>query len=142
MIHVRSTLRTLPTLGLALFAVLNSAAGPAASRSPERQRFHVTLKHAEPGVNDTIATSPTVIKLWFSESVPAASTSIRVTGATDREFAIGPVTVDAPAMSPAVVALSETLPPGTYDVAWHAMASDGHPSSGKYSFTIRSRDAR
>jgi methionine-rich copper-binding protein CopC len=100
------------------------------------------LKRAEPGVNDTIVASPKAIKLWFTESVGAASTSVRVTGPSDQTVAVGAVTVDEAPLSPAVVSVLATLAAGTYLVEWRAMAADGHPSGGKFSFVLRSAESR
>jgi methionine-rich copper-binding protein CopC len=99
--------------------------------------FHLALKRAEPGINDTLTASPAAVKLWFTQSVQAASTAMRVTAADGRVIQTGPITVDTARLSPAVAVVSEQLPAGTYTVAWKTMAADGHAISGKYSFTVR-----
>jgi len=125
-------------MAIAGVAMLTFARHNAAAATLSRAaRFHLALSRAEPGVNDTVKTSPPAIRLWFTESVEAASTAVRVTGPLDQAVAIGAVTVDAAPKAPAVVSVGETLKPGTYTVAWKAMASDGHPSSGKFTFTLR-----
>lgn len=109
-------------------------AGVSAASTSHR---HLALRRAEPGVNDTIATSPTTITLWFTESVKAAGTSVRLIAADEHALTLGAVTVDAAAKAPAVVPVSETLKPGAYVVQWKTMAEDGHPTSGKFSFVLR-----
>lgn len=100
-------------------------------------RFHLELSKAEPRKNDTLTVSPAAIKLWFSESVQPKAVSVRLTNPQRHAVALGTVTVDSAAKSPAVVTVPDSLAPGTYWVAWHALASDGHPGSGSFSFTIR-----
>lgn len=100
-------------------------------------RFHLELTRAEPGKSDTVAVSPAEIKLWFSESVRPKAVSVRLTSPQRKAVALGAVTVDTMPKSPAIVTVPATLEPGTYWVAWHALASDGHPGSGSFPFTVR-----
>ncbi len=106
-------------------------------RSAEASHFHLTLKRAEPAANDTVAASPSSIKLWFTESVTSSTVAVRLTDANDAVVKLGDVTVESAPLSPAVVPVTGTLAAGTYTVAWRAMADDGHPSNGKFSFTVR-----
>lgn len=100
-------------------------------------RFHLALSRAEPRINDTVTTSPAAIKLWFTESVQAAAVSVRLTGPQDHAIALSAVAVDTAAKSPAIVKVTEALAPGTYKVAWRALAGDGHPGTGFFVFAIR-----
>lgn len=134
--------RAVAVLAIATVPVLMAARQETASRMSPAPRFHLALKRAEPGMNDTIASSPKTLKLWFTESVTPAGTGIRVTGPQDHTVMIGAISVESAPLSPAVVSVSEPLAPGTYTVAWRAMADDGHPSMGKFSFTIRSTESR
>jgi methionine-rich copper-binding protein CopC len=36
--------------------------------------------------------------------------------------------------------LTETLPPGTYSVAWRAMAIDGHVLTEDFAFTVQAAE--
>jgi copper transport protein len=100
-------------------------------------RFHLELIRAEPAKGDTVSTSPAELKLWFSESVQPKAVSVRLSSPQRKLVVLGAVTVDSLPKSPAVVTVPTTLEPGTYWVAWHALASDGHPGSGSFSFTVR-----
>ncbi len=119
-------------VSLSLTAFTNSMNAPRV----ESARFHLALKRAEPAKNDTVTASPKTISLWFTESVTPAATSIRVM-AGDRMVKISDVTVEAAALSPAVVSVNETLAAGTYTVMWRAASGDGHPVNGKFGFTVR-----
>jgi methionine-rich copper-binding protein CopC len=114
-------------------------AAHATSASAAVARFHLALTKAEPKANDTVATSPTAIKLYFTESVKASATTVRVTGADAKIVAIGPVTVDTAAKAPAVVAVKQALAPGKYTVAWKVIGADGHPAEGTFAFTFRAK---
>ena len=103
-------------------------------------RFHLELTRAEPRKGDTVTVSPAELKLWFSESVQPKAVSVRLTSPQRKAVALGAVTVDSLPKSPAVVTVPTTLEPGTYWVAWHALASDGHPGSGSFSFTVRATE--
>lgn len=119
----------LPVVLLAIAPVLVQALPPTP--------FHLGLKRSEPGANDTLSVSPPAVKLWFTQSVQAGSTSIRLTASDNRVIRTGPVTVAAAALSPAVAKVSETLRAGRYTLAWKTMSADGHPTSGKFTFTVR-----
>jgi methionine-rich copper-binding protein CopC len=131
----RRTALVLALTGGALLAATHEVA--TAATTPANAGMHLGLKRAEPGANDTVSASPATLKLWFTQSVQAAGTSLRVTGAADHIVAIGDVSVEKAELSPAVVKVNETLKPGTYVVAWRTMAADGHPATGKFSFTVR-----
>ncbi|HEY4133349.1 MAG TPA: copper resistance CopC family protein [Gemmatimonadaceae bacterium] len=122
--------RVLAVSALAVAPLLGAATHAA-------NRFHLALKHAEPGVSDTVATSPKMLKLWFTESVSPATTGVRLMNAKEEVLKVGDVTVESSPMSPAVVAVPEKLGAGTYTVMWRAMADDGHPSTGKFTFTVK-----
>ena len=134
--------RTAVAALVATIAALSASHPSATASTIAASRFHLALKRAEPGVNDTVTASPALLKLWFTESVQAAATSVRLSGPGDHPVSIGEVTVDAAPLSPAIAKVGETLGAGTYVVAWKTMAADGHPSSGKFSFTIRAAEAR
>lgn len=120
------------TIGLAgaLVVLLSAFAAPVA-------RMHLALRRAEPGVNDTITTSPSTLKLWFTESIKAPVTAVRLTDAANHLVKLGNVTVDTAPRSPAVMRVDEPLKPGTYTVTWRTMSADGHPTNGKFAFTLR-----
>jgi methionine-rich copper-binding protein CopC len=136
----RRTAFTIAIVGASLLP--SSPRSATAAALPSADRFHLALSRAEPRVNDTVSVSPKVIKLWFTESVQSSGTSVRLTGPENHAITIGEVTVAAAAKSPAIVAVTEKLKPGTYTVAWKAMASDGHPNAGKFTFTLRAPSGR
>ena len=104
--------------------------------------FHAALLKAEPGKSDTVTTSPKTIKLWFSESVQLAVTTIRVAGPAAHSVVLGKATMDSAPKSPVVFPVTETLKAGKYTVSWKAMATDGHPSNGMFMFVVRDANTK
>ena len=80
-----------------------------AATPPSSARFHLALSKSEPAANDSVSTNPKTIKLWFTETVQAAATSVRAIGPDARAVTPGVVTVAAAAKSPAVATVNQTL---------------------------------
>jgi len=137
MLHTVTARRLLTAFALASAPALLTAFSATTPNPTEAARFHLTLKRAEPAANDTVAASPATIKLWFTESVTSTTVSVRLTDARNETVKLGDVSVESEPLSPAVVAVPGTLASGTYTVAWRAMADDGHPSNGKFTFTVK-----
>jgi methionine-rich copper-binding protein CopC len=131
------TRRVAVVLSLSAAIPLVAATNGNATERPHPNRFHLALTKADPKVNDTVSASPKTITLWFTETIKAAGTTVRLTGPGAKAVHVGAVTVASTPMAPAIVAVSETLKPGTYTVTWRALADDGDPSSGKFKFTVR-----
>ena len=118
------------SLGLATAAAL---LGPFALAGSALAHAH--LKVAVPAVNATVGQAPAELDLSFSEGVDLAFTGVALSGAqgavpTGRaSLRDGGLTL--------VVPLTGTLPAGTYAVAWHALAKDGHKTQGRYTFTVK-----
>ena len=112
-----------------------AAAGRSAAAPPAR--FHAQLTKAMPGVNDTVATSPDSIKLWFSEKVELALTKVVVSGG-GAAIPLGKPAFDGPAGdAPVVLAVRDKLAPGKYAVDWTVAGKDGHPVKGTYGFVVK-----
>ncbi|GGF71350.1 hypothetical protein GCM10007301_33850 [Azorhizobium oxalatiphilum] len=80
--------------------------------------------------------APTDITLKFSEGVEIGLSGVKVTGPDGHA---------APTSEPSLVEGDDTqvrvrpsqpLQPGTYQVDWHVLAKDGHPTHGTYKFTV------
>lgn len=108
---------------------------------PTVARFHLGLSKTEPAANDTVATSPKVIKLWFTQEVKASVTSLRIVGAAEHVVPTGAIAIDAAPKSPAVAEIKETLKPGKYTVEWKTLAADGHPNKGTFAFRVGKKAA-
>src|SRR5262245_64109210 len=112
---------------LLLFASVRALTSPSSAK-------HATLVSSEPAANSRLASSPTRIRLVYSEPVegklakvsvvPSAGTRIaRRAGADPRDVH-------------AVIAPVDSLAPGTYKVEWRVVSADGHPVDGTFTFAV------
>jgi methionine-rich copper-binding protein CopC len=97
---------------------------------------HAHLVKAMPAADSTVAAAPTALVLDFSESVQLAFTGVMVTGPDKAAVTIGAPTASSDGKE-LTVPLSAPLAAGSYAVAWHALAADGHKSTGTYAFTVK-----
>ena len=98
---------------------------------------HAHLKSAVPADKETVAKTPATLQLKFSEGVDLGFTGVTVTGPGKAAVATGTGSHVAGDDATLSVPLSATLAPGRYTVNWHALATDGHKTSGSYSFTVK-----
>jgi methionine-rich copper-binding protein CopC len=92
---------------------------------------HTTLEQASPGIGATVS-SPTRIVLTYAD--PVIVPQVILTDATGGRHESG----RAQAVDNKVTQqVGGPLPPGVYKVGWRVVATDGHPVSGEYGFTVR-----
>ncbi len=89
-----------------------------------------------PADKETMTSELTDLALDFSEALEIKSTGVTITGPS------GAIAIASSALDPnddevLEVTLSAALPAGTYRVAWHALATDGHKTAGTYTFTAK-----
>jgi copper transport protein len=130
--HSRITASLLRALSV-LLAALIAPVGRAAATPPAF--FHATLLSSEPAAKSTLTTSPTRIRLVFSEEVEPSLGRIRLVapdgGVTTLEQAGDPHDVSA-----LIAPIPSPLGPGVYRVEWRIVSEDGHPIDGTYRFTV------
>ena len=97
---------------------------------------HAFLDRAEPKVGSAVASSPAEIKLWFTQDIEPAFSSIKVEDAHGSEVDKKDTHSDPKNKSLLVVSLSQ-LPPGTYTVTWRVVSVDTHKTQGHFEFTIK-----
>jgi methionine-rich copper-binding protein CopC len=103
--------------------------------TPAIAMAHAHLQKADPAVGSTVNAAPTEVSIHFTEGVEPKFSSIAVTNAAG-------ATVDkhdvhtAPGDQQELIVGVQPLPPGVYNVEWHATAVDTHKTEGKYSFTV------
>ncbi|MEU7614809.1 copper resistance CopC family protein [Micromonospora rifamycinica] len=94
---------------------------------------HNTLRSASPAREATLPGTPTEITLEFMQRLDPTLTTIVLTGRGKQRIPTGdPVVVGARS----TVAVTGTLPNGTYTVAYRVVSADGHPVQGSYPFTV------
>jgi methionine-rich copper-binding protein CopC len=112
-------------VGTLLAGVLAPLAGAAA---------HAALDHADPRVGSTVKGSPAEVRVWFSETVEAAST-LRVLDQGGQPADQGNTAVDPGDRTLLKVSL-RPLSPGAYKVLWRATTADGATTVGSFGFTV------
>lgn len=97
---------------------------------------HAFLDRAEPGVGSTLAAAPAQIRIWFTEALEPAFSTIAVTDSQGHAVAKGKAKIDA--ADPMLLEV-ELMPlaPGTYTVKWRVISVDTHPTEGDFTFTVK-----
>ena len=129
-----TTRRAARIVGLGLLAGLAISAASAAAAAPAFA--HDTVVSSSPYNGETVTTPIDTVTVSFSDellalSADASGFAIQITDADGGHHESGCVTVDGSDASTGV-ALGEA---GEYDVTWQVVSGDGHPISGRYSFT-------
>jgi copper resistance protein C len=96
---------------------------------------HAFLRRAKPAVGSTVQKSPGEIRIWFTEPIVAASSSIKVFDAMGKQ--IDKKDTDADANNQALLHVSlPFLAPGTYKVVWRVVSADSHHTTGNFTFRV------
>lgn len=96
---------------------------------------HAFLKDANPGVGSTIQTSPSEVRIRFTENIEPAVSSIQVFDASGKEVDKHDLHLDR--SDHALLRIS--LPPlraGTYKVVWRVVSVDTHVTNGNFTFRV------
>ena len=98
---------------------------------------HAFLDHAEPKVGSTITNSPRELKLWFTQNLEPAFSSVQVQDSQGKaEVDKKDMHQDEKDKSLMIVSLPH-LSPGIYTVIWRAVSVDTHHTQGHFKFTIK-----
>ena len=96
---------------------------------------HAFLDHAAPAVGSTVRAPPPQVRLWFSQPVEPAFSTVRVVDRSDKRVDRGDAKVDAD--DPSVLQVSvPTLAPGRYRVVWRVLSVDTHVTEGDFTFDV------
>ncbi|MDX2388524.1 copper resistance protein CopC [Streptomyces sp. DK15] len=119
---------TVLALVVAVLALLLGGAGPASA--------HASLSGSDPADGVVLKTAPRQVTLTFTESVSFSDDSLRVLSPDNERANPRPAQHADGKDNTARVELSDTLPQGTYTVAWRVVSADGHPISGAFVFSV------
>jgi methionine-rich copper-binding protein CopC len=97
---------------------------------------HAFLDHAEPKVGSTVTSPPAETKIWFTQELEPAFSSIEVSDAQGNEVDKKDAHLDSKDKTLLMVSLPQ-LSPGTYTVAWHVVSVDTHKTQGHFQFTVK-----
>lgn len=130
---MKTTARSIPFVPLALAASLLTAF--LVLFAPQAASAHDAMLGSSPAADSTVETLPSEITLTFSEKLitGAGATELLVTDPTGTPVSDGPATVNGTIVTQPLVAEAAA---GVYHVVWKIVSSDGHPTSGEFSFTV------
>ncbi len=111
---------------LALAVLLWGAAGVNA---------HAFLDRAEPRVGSTVRNPPSQVRLWFTESLEPAFSSVQVLNEAGQRVDKADGQVDSADLALLRISLPP-LPPGTYKVIWRVLSVDTHVTEGDFAFRV------
>ncbi len=95
---------------------------------------HATLLSSEPAAGATLATSPSRIRLLFSEAMEPTLATISLVGADGHAT---PLAVSGdPHDVHALIAPLNGVSSGEYRVEWHVISADGHPVGSSFLFAV------
>jgi copper resistance protein C len=96
---------------------------------------HAVLQRAEPRVESKLRRSPDEVRLYFTERLEPAYSSLRVLDDRGVQVDLRDSRVDR--ANPALLrATLPPLPPGTYKVLWRVLSSDADITEGAFTFGI------
>jgi copper resistance protein C len=101
-----------------------------------RVEAHAFLVRAEPRVGSKIHKVPTEVRVWFSETVHAGVSSIKVFDASGKQVDKKDTHSDRTNRAVLCVSLIRALAPGSYKVIWGVTSMDTHVTDGDFHFKI------
>ena len=113
-----------PTVAIAIPLLLLLASGEASA--------HAMLDHAEPRVGNKVKTAPHEVRLWFTQKLEPAFSTITVTNATGERVDSRKVRISGEQMSISL----RPCGAGTYHVTWRAVSVDTHTTDGNFAFQV------
>jgi len=96
---------------------------------------HAFLDHATPAVGSTVHGSPAEVRLWFTQELEPAFSTLRVFDASGKQVDRQDRQVDSRDRTLLRVSLPQ-LGPGTYRAVWRVLSVDAHVTEGDHTFEI------
>ena len=103
---------------------------------PATASAHGHLTHSEPSAGARLVAAPTQLRLTFSEAPELAVTTLRLLGPAGAAVPLGALAAAPDAPRAVVASIRGPLAPGTYTVVWQMAGADGHPTRGRFTFTV------
>ena len=100
-----------------------------------RLNAHAFLKEADPGVGSTIQTSPSEVRIRFTENIEPAVSSIQVFNTSGKEVDKRDLHLDRSDHALLHISLPQ-LGVGTYKVVWRVVSVDTHVTNGNFTFRV------
>ena len=103
---------------------------------PAPAMAHAKLKRSSPATGARLSRAPESIRLWFSEQPELRFTFASLKDSAGKTIQLGHAEQEASDRMGVAFRVLATLSPGRYTLFWRTAASDGHPSSGSFSFVV------
>ena len=100
-----------------------------------RLEAHAFLERADPGVGSTIQTSPSEVRIRFTENIEPAVSSIQVFDTSGKEVDKRDLHLDGSDHALLHISLLQ-LGVGTYKVVWRVVSVDTHVTNGNFTFRV------
>lgn len=103
--------------------------------SPLSASAHDALVSSSPAADESVETVPDALTLTFNAQLIGGegATEVVVTDPAGTSITDGPATADGAIVTQP---LQGSGPAGAYHVIWKVVSSDGHATSGEYTFTV------
>jgi methionine-rich copper-binding protein CopC len=98
-----------------------------------RLSAHAFLEHSDPPVGGKVHSAPAAVRIWFTEAIEPAFSSVQVLDATGKQVDKKDTHSDRSNRSLLEVSLPR-LGPGTYKVIWRVVSVDTHRTNGNFTF--------
>jgi copper resistance protein C len=96
---------------------------------------HAFLDHTAPIVGSTVRAPPAQVRLWFTQELEPAFSTVRVVDRSNQRVDRGDAKVD-PADARILQVSVPTLAPGRYRVVWRVLSVDTHVTEGDFTFDV------
>ncbi len=103
---------------------------------PATARAHAHLRKSEPSANARMASAPRHLRFWFSEAPELSLTTVALLDAAGNAVTLSAPERDPDSAMAVRVGITSVVAPGRYTVRWRTAGSDGHPSSGTFTFVV------
>jgi methionine-rich copper-binding protein CopC len=98
---------------------------------------HSDFVRSAPAKGAVLKAAPKEIKIWFSDPIKTALSTIEVSDPNGKQVDLGNLHADEKEPRLVRLSLAPRLAPGVYRVSWNAVAQDLHVGKGAFTFQIR-----
>ncbi|MFT2095067.1 copper resistance protein CopC [Acidiphilium multivorum] len=103
---------------------------------PVSAMAHAYPAHETPPSGAVLKLLPGEVSINFTETVNRHFSGIVVQGPNGKQVSHGEATLERDNPKTLIIHLRRSNRAGRYTVLWHALASDGHRTHGRYSFQV------
>jgi copper resistance protein C len=96
---------------------------------------HAFLDHAVPAVGSTVHQPPVEVRIWFTEELEPAFSTVKLANASGAAVTTAAAHVDDNDKKMLILPLP-ALAPGSYRVMWRVLSVDTHVTEGSFRFQV------